>query len=173
MSRRGNGKPDVAEAGNAILHEQRAQGPPSPFTCPECGGALWERKDGKVFRYQCHVGHSYTADSLLSQKNEELESVLWSALRALEEDAELRGRMAKRAAKGPLTLQYMGQRYKQQAEDAQQRAAILREVLTNEQSVRRMAKTAGSEKKARRARSQSVRRQKSNGRSRRGANLRD
>ena len=173
MSRSGNGKPDVAEAGNAILQEQRAPGPPTPFTCPECGGTLWERKDGKVFRYQCHVGHSYTSESLLSEKNEELESVLWSALRALEESADLRCRMARRAAKGPATIRSMGQHYEEQARESQQRAAILREVLTNGQGAQKMLKTAGAEKKARKARSQSVRRDKSNGRSTRRAKVRD
>jgi len=173
MARGGNGKPDVAEAGNAILREQRAPGPPTPFTCPECGGALWERKDGKVFRYQCHVGHSYTSESLLSEKNEGLESVLWGALRALEENADLRMRMARRAAKGPAGIQFMGERYEEQAREAQQRAAILREVLTDGQVVQKMVKTAGAENKARRARSQSVRRDKSNGRSRRQAKVRD
>src|SRR4051812_27469340 len=71
MSRRGNRQPDVAEAGKAVLQMEKSEGPPSPFTCPECGGALWERKDGKVNRFQCHVGHSYTSESLVSEKNDE------------------------------------------------------------------------------------------------------
>lgn len=160
MSRRGNGRPDVAEVGKAALHKQQAEGPPSPFTCPECGGALWERKDGKVTRFECHVGHSYTSESLISEKNDELESVLWSALRALEENSELRWRMAKRAEKGPPAVQMMGHHYEQQAREAQERAAILREVLTNGRGVEKMAGTARSENKARRAESQSIRRSK-------------
>src|SRR4051812_24852941 len=36
---RGNGKPDVAEAGKAVLLQEQAAGPPTAFTCPECGGA--------------------------------------------------------------------------------------------------------------------------------------
>jgi two-component system chemotaxis response regulator CheB len=173
MSRRGNGKPDVGEAGNAIFQQEQGKEPPSPFTCPECGGALWEKKDGKIFRYQCHVGHSYTSESLVSEKTNELETVLWSAVRALEENAELRFRMARRAAKGPLTIQQMGHHYEQQGKEAQQRAAILREVLTNGKSVGKMARSSSAEKKARRARSQSVRRAKGNGRSRRRTSLQD
>jgi two-component system, chemotaxis family, protein-glutamate methylesterase/glutaminase len=169
MSRRGNGRPDVAEAGKAVLQMEHSEGPPSPFTCPECGGALWERRDGKVTRFQCHVGHSYTSESLVSEKNEALESVLWSALRALEENAELRWRMAKRAAKGPPGIQYMGQRYEREAKEAQERAAVLREVLSNGESVRKMAGSSTAEKKARNVRSQAVRRHKGNGRSRRKA----
>jgi len=120
------------------------------------------------------VGHSYTAESLVSHKNDELESVLWSALRALEENAELRWRMARRAAKGPPGIQLMGQQYEQQAKHAQERAAILREVLTtNEESVRKMAKTGGAERKARKALGQSVRRHRSNGRSKGRVKVRD
>jgi two-component system chemotaxis response regulator CheB len=171
--RRGNGRPDVAEAGKAVLQEQKSPGPPTPFTCPECGGALWERRDGKISRFQCHVGHSYTSESLLSGKNDELESVLWGALRALEENAELRWRMARRAAKGPPGTQYMQHRYEQQAIEAQQRATVLREALTNGKQVKKMAGKAKSENKARRARGQSLRRAKSNGRSKQRAKVQD
>jgi len=34
-------------------------GPPSGLTCPDCGGALWQVPEGRVVRYQCHVGHQY------------------------------------------------------------------------------------------------------------------
>jgi two-component system chemotaxis response regulator CheB len=174
MPRRRNGRPDVAEAGSAILQEEREAGPPTAFTCPECGGSLWERKNGKMLRYECHVGHTYTAESLLSEKSDELESVLWGALRALEENAELRSRMARRAAKGPPALQYMGERYEREAKEAQQRAAVLREVLTNGRTLKKIAQTAGgAEKKARRARSQSLGRQKGDGSSKRRSKVRD
>jgi two-component system chemotaxis response regulator CheB len=33
--------------------------PPSPFTCPDCGGTLWELNEGSLVRYRCHVGHSF------------------------------------------------------------------------------------------------------------------
>jgi two-component system chemotaxis response regulator CheB len=127
-----------------------------------------------MLRYECHVGHTYTAESLLSEKSDELESVLWGALRALEENAELRSRMARRAAKGPPALQYMGERYEREAKEAQQRAAVLREVLTNGRTLKKIAQTAGgAEKKARRARSQSLGRQKGDGSSKRRSKVRD
>ena len=122
---------DVAEAGKATLLMGTQPGPPSALTCPECGGSLWELKDGKLFRYQCHVGHSYTAESLMAEKNGELESVLWSALRALEENAALKRRMADRAMGGPPSLRKLGGRYEKDAEEIEKRAAVLREMLTN------------------------------------------
>ena len=33
-------------------------------TCPDCGGALWEIQEGRVLRYQCHVGHQYAPENL-------------------------------------------------------------------------------------------------------------
>ncbi len=72
-------------------------GLPSPITCPACGGALWETAEEGVVRYACHVGHQYAPDSLLAEHGEAVEQALWSAVRALEQHAELRQRMSKRA----------------------------------------------------------------------------
>jgi two-component system chemotaxis response regulator CheB len=36
----------------------------SALTCPECGGALWEIRDGQLLRYECHVGHAYSEQAL-------------------------------------------------------------------------------------------------------------
>src|SRR5215212_1346152 len=32
----------------------------SPFTCPECRGALIQIKEGKTFRFRCHTGHGFS-----------------------------------------------------------------------------------------------------------------
>ena len=89
-------QPDVAEG--TAQNEKIAEGrPPSPFTCPECGGALWELEGGSVLRYRCHVGHGYTADSLLVDQSDSLENAMWAALRALEEHGMLRRRLAEHA----------------------------------------------------------------------------
>jgi len=47
---------------------ERAQPPgaPSAFSCPACGGVLWELEDengGDLLRFRCRVGHAYTAES--------------------------------------------------------------------------------------------------------------
>lgn len=65
-----------------------------PLVCPECHGPLWEAQDGKLVRYQCLVGHRYTAQSLLAAHDEELEAALWIALRTLEERVLLQKRLA-------------------------------------------------------------------------------
>jgi two-component system chemotaxis response regulator CheB len=67
-----------------------------PLTCPDCGGSLWEMAHGQVPRYRCHTGHVYTADSLLSSNQQELDESLWVALRYMEERKNLLTNLASR-----------------------------------------------------------------------------
>ena len=60
-------------------------GPRSNYSCPECGGALWELKQGKVTRFRCHSGHAYNEESLLNSMDSTLEETLWVSMRILEE----------------------------------------------------------------------------------------
>lgn len=57
----------------------------SPFSCPECGGPLWEVEDGTLFHYRCRVGHEYSPSNLLAGQTDAVEAMLWSALRAMDE----------------------------------------------------------------------------------------
>ena len=66
----------------------------SAYSCPDCGGALWQIKDGDVIRYRCYTGHMYTSDELLEQKRKELENTFWVAMRIMEERRNLLNRMA-------------------------------------------------------------------------------
>jgi two-component system chemotaxis response regulator CheB len=68
-------------------------GPPSPFTCPSCGGSLWELHDGSLTRFRCHVGHGYTAQFLLAEQAQNVDAALWTALRVLDENAALYRKM--------------------------------------------------------------------------------
>jgi two-component system chemotaxis response regulator CheB len=125
-------EPDIAELGSNALATGELPFPPSGFTCPECGGALWELKGGKLLRFRCHVGHGYTAESLHAEQTNGLEAALWTALRALEESAGLRRRMAQRASRG--TYKQIADTYLRQAEEAEARAAVVRKVLVSEPS---------------------------------------
>jgi two-component system chemotaxis response regulator CheB len=60
-------------------------GEKSIYTCPDCGGGLWEIKEGGVPRYRCHVGHAFTERDLLLKQTETLETSLWVAMRMMEE----------------------------------------------------------------------------------------
>jgi two-component system, chemotaxis family, protein-glutamate methylesterase/glutaminase len=64
---------------------------PVSLVCPDCGGALSVRAEGaaEYLLFVCQVGHSYSATTLLSEKEERLEEVLWSGVYLLEELADL------------------------------------------------------------------------------------
>lgn len=58
----------------------------SPYSCPECGGGLWDfSQQSTIKRFRCHSGHTYTTDSLMLSMSSSIEETLWVALRTLEE----------------------------------------------------------------------------------------
>ena len=99
------------------------EGAPTGLTCPECGGALWEQDDGPTVRFACHVGHAYTLASLIEEQGRDLETTLWSAVRSLEERADVHRRLARRA-QGTRTGIYVSR-----ATDAEDHARSLRRIL--------------------------------------------
>jgi two-component system, chemotaxis family, protein-glutamate methylesterase/glutaminase len=120
--------PDVAEVGTAAMKNGELNGSPSRFTCPECHGALWELgAEGRLITYRCHVGHGYTAEGLMAAQSRALEEALWTGLRALEETAEMRRRMARRSRAG--RFDEIARRYEEDAALAEERANIIRGVL--------------------------------------------
>lgn len=64
------------------------------FTCPACGGALREIDEGRVRRYRCRVGHAFSADDMVAEKEQGVESALWLALQTLQEQAQMLETMA-------------------------------------------------------------------------------
>jgi two-component system chemotaxis response regulator CheB len=103
-------------------------GVPSNFTCPECHGTLWEIRDGELLRFRCHVGHAYSADSLLAEQDENLENTLWAAVRALEENAHLARRVAKRLRERDPQSR-VAERIGERAQNTEQHAQLLRQML--------------------------------------------
>ncbi len=77
--------------------DPRVEGKPSIFTCPDCGGTLWESDDKGLLRFRCRTGHSYNGNSMLAVQRDSIEQSLWSAVRVLEERADLLRRVAGRA----------------------------------------------------------------------------
>lgn len=110
-----------------VVDMQEIFGPPTGLTCPDCGGALWEIKDGQLYRYRCHVGHQYSPEGLDGEQHEAVEGALWSAVRVLEEHAELRRRMALRATHAGLANVSRG--FETSARDSQRQAAEIRALL--------------------------------------------
>src|SRR5262245_56695223 len=103
------------------------QGSPSIFTCPECGGSLWEIEEGKLTRFRCHVGHAYNMESLIAEHDGKLESALWTAARVMQERAVLRRHLADRMGKQGMTT--IADDYRKTAADADAKSAIIRQLL--------------------------------------------
>jgi two-component system chemotaxis response regulator CheB len=102
-------------------------GPQSPYGCPECGGVLNEVDDVAVLRFRCRVGHAYTAETLAAEQDQTIEGSLWAALRALEESAELKTKLANRLRTGRAAA--VVDRLDAGARDALGHAASLRQLL--------------------------------------------
>lgn len=83
--------------------DTEALGPPSGYTCPDCHGSLIAVSEGN---YRCHVGHAWTADSLLRARGKEVDNALWIAVRSLQEKARLSRRLAGQVEPGRLSGRY-------------------------------------------------------------------
>jgi len=61
----------------------------STSTCPECRSVLYKIRDERALRFRCQLGHGFSAKTLLQDLAAAREDTLWSAVRAVFEEAEL------------------------------------------------------------------------------------
>lgn len=115
----------------------------SLFSCPECGGALWEINEGKQTMFSCHVGHAYTPRGLDQAQAISVEQSLWSAARALKENAEMHGRLAERARE-----QGLSEAARLYQRTAEQRSAEARQIQTLLDTPRHSTRAADEESAA-------------------------
>jgi two-component system chemotaxis response regulator CheB len=69
---------------------------PITITCPDCGGALRRSATGSMVKFGCHIGHTYTAEAMAAAQFDDMEKVMRSAERILNERAEFCRQMAER-----------------------------------------------------------------------------
>ena len=100
---------------------------PSRYTCPDCGGTLFEITEGKVKRFRCRVGHAFSDHSLLAAQDEQTENILWAAQRALEERADMLSRLASRYKER--NHEALARRYSLRAEASARQALQMKELL--------------------------------------------
>ena len=115
---------------NPAVEQQRPSempGEPRPLTCPECGGVIWEVTDGELTRFRCHVGHSFSAESMLEMQSDSVETALWTALRVLEERADLLRRLAGRQRDSG--NEYAARRFERWAREVSDRVEMLRDAI--------------------------------------------
>lgn len=80
---------EITERLVSNITDMQKLGTHSNFTCPDCGGGLWEIDTNGHKKYRCHTGHVYTALSLLDKQGEEMEESIWVSIRMLEERRNL------------------------------------------------------------------------------------
>ncbi len=114
------------------LNEHEQVGEPSPYSCPECGGVLWEVNDGGLTRFRCRTGHAFSMDSVLAEQSDQMEEALWVALKTLDENASLSRRMAKDARQNKHV--WLAERLEARVRDAERNATLLRQILAEKPS---------------------------------------
>ena len=118
------------------LERSMDDGAPAPFSCPECGGSLWEEAQEGATRYVCRVGHAFNPQRLLELQEGVLEAALWTAMRAVEEHADLSRRLARRMER--LGNETSARRLNDRAREGSEQVELLRRLIEHgEESVER------------------------------------
>src|SRR5262245_19493683 len=86
--------PEIVDRDMAAQRAGRRRGQLAVFSCPECGGSLWQVDEKELTRFRCHVGHAFYGENLLTQMEEGLEAALWIAVRTFREKAVLGRQLA-------------------------------------------------------------------------------
>lgn len=102
------------------------------ITCPECNGSMTESETGGFLRFRCHVGHSFSLDSLVSEQSAALEAALWAAIRSLEESAGMSRRIAARS-----DVQ-MAKRFEEKSAALLQHAEVLKGIVMSDNLITQM-----------------------------------
>lgn len=105
---------------------------PSGLSCPDCDGVLFRLPGAPAPRFRCRVGHAWSPASLSAQQDEDIDRVLWSALRALAEKAERHRRLGESAAVAG--RRETATEYRRRADRAEADAGLLRRLLADDQA---------------------------------------
>jgi two-component system chemotaxis response regulator CheB len=110
------------------LQNDDRPGTPSAYSCPDCGGVLWEIEEGDDYiRYRCRVGHAFSPETMLDAQNNVLEEALWTAMKTLEESARLSARLAQNERRRG--HHWLVERFEEKERDARSRAEVIRKIL--------------------------------------------
>jgi two-component system chemotaxis response regulator CheB len=121
----------IAERVSIGMDDLKKLGMNSVYSCPDCGGGLWEMNSNGVKRYRCHVGHAFTEGGLLSGMQASTETALWTALRIIEERCNVLKSLAeKEKGRGNQTTK----RYAKRIKELETQIQHLKKVLFNTES---------------------------------------
>lgn len=118
---------DILELTGADLQDRVQSGTPTGFTCPECGGVLWEQVDDDSATFRCRVGHGFSVDYLEDGLAGTVEAALWNAVRVLVEKEQIEKKLAERMK--DLGISNSAQRFLEEAKKASLDASLIRELI--------------------------------------------
>ncbi len=118
---------EIVQQDKLEFEEGKTPNTRSVLTCPDCGGVLWELDDGQLVHFRCHVGHTYSLESLVAEQDETVEHALWSAVRILKERAMLMDRLATRL--GQQGTSRAAGHFNDQAREAERNADLIRQLI--------------------------------------------
>jgi len=90
---------ELRVSGGALISPIDVGADAAGLSCPDCHGSLFALPDATT-RFRCHVGHAWTAESLMKANERGLEKALWAALRVLQENQAIDDRLAWRRRPG-------------------------------------------------------------------------
>lgn len=134
---------DIAAQKNAFEMGTLNIGELSPITCPECSGVLVRFSEGKLIRYRCHTGHTYTAGALLAEVDKSIEDNLWKSARAIEEAVLLLEESGRVTAQGG--DETTAKRFFNKAKENRDRAERLHQFIFNQDSFKQKNSIVASE----------------------------
>jgi two-component system chemotaxis response regulator CheB len=120
--------PESVRQDIAALEAGQKSNQPTFMVCPECGGLLWELRDGAFKKFQCRVGHRYSLQAALAEHRQQVERVLWVAVRTLEEQASLSREVANLSRQNGKGSGAEG--FDREAQDIQSKANQIRQMIS-------------------------------------------
>jgi two-component system chemotaxis response regulator CheB len=79
----------IAERLTSSIDDVAQLGSFTPFTCPDCGGAMVRVEGDEQPRYRCYTGHTFTEKFLEFEQMRRIEESIWVSIRMMEERKNL------------------------------------------------------------------------------------
>jgi two-component system chemotaxis response regulator CheB len=121
--------PDIVNADMSEQVRNERRGRVSVFTCPECGGSLWQVNEEMLLQFRCHVGHVYNGETLLEDQASALEAALWTAVRTFKERRLLAEQLAQQEKLRGDAL--AAARFQEQADQAARYGELIQQYVLN------------------------------------------
>ena len=115
-------KPDMSQTKKPGFRDDAVS-----FVCPECNGPLYETREGKLIKFNCQIGHSFSPENLTDAHTDALERALWIAVRTLNERVAIHEALAQQQRQRENTP--LAERLTETASSASHDVKLIREIL--------------------------------------------